>query len=82
MEIAMNKAKVDIEMFGCLSEEIDTMILRADNMRLKTGSLELSVGILSDAQYMLENDEPERARKLINKAKYVILAYCDKVQSN
>jgi hypothetical protein len=47
----------------------------------KTGCLMLAMGILSDAQEVMEHGNTEQARQFINKSKYILSKLMDEEQS-
>lgn len=65
-----------MNLYGCLSEELDEMI--ADElMPLMGGPYMLAMSILSDAQERIAIGHGDIARQYINRAKYVILRWND-----
>jgi hypothetical protein len=59
------------EMYGCTEAQIDRNIDRASNLSM------FVAGLLSDAQFALEMDDPECARQIMNRAKYALFEYTD-----
>jgi hypothetical protein len=59
------------DMYGCTEAQIDKKIDRASNLSM------FVAGLLSDAQFALEMDDPECARQIMNQAKYALFEYTD-----
>jgi len=65
-----------MNMYGCLSKELDEMIAD-DLMPLMGGHYMLAMSILSDSQECIAIGMHDRARQYINRAKYVISHWKD-----
>lgn len=70
------KEEVQRRMFGCLTEDIDNIVLGSITYRvgqdLLGARLEVAVSMLSDAQESMAQWFTEDARQAINRAKYLI----------
>lgn len=70
-----------MNMYGCDTADLDTMISEAIITKTFTGTpinkerdlSMLAMSILSDAQHVMEHGDTDKARQFINRAKYVIM---------
>ena len=80
----MTITDTDKQMFGCTQQEMDDLYeanLYKSMLGDKAGCMMLAMGILSDAQHVMEHGDTETARKFINKSKYIIGKLMDEEQS-
>lgn len=60
-----------VKCYGCTQEEIETSLRHAKFDFSSTADM-VVMGLLSDAQELIELGQKEQARQLINRAKYIV----------
>jgi hypothetical protein len=69
--LTRRRKKMSVAMFGCDIDKFEESVLESHTYRNSGGGMVL-MSLLSDVQEMIERDNKEDARQLVNRVKFLI----------
>ena len=71
--------KRQVAMFGCTEAQMREAVEQSLTFRFQ-GAAFMAASLISDAQEEINWENTEDARQTLNRAKWILFNYCDKVQ--